>query len=44
MWDPKIFNQKIRAQNAPKKLERADDIVRRITTQKKDFATLIARK
>ena len=44
MWDPKVFSERIRQSNMPKKIERADDIVKRAIKDKKDYATLFARK
>jgi hypothetical protein len=47
MWDPKLFNDKVRLKNMPKRFERADDIVKRATTDKNPsdiFNTLISRK
>jgi hypothetical protein len=34
MWDPKVFNEKVRHKNMPKQFERAHDIVKRATTTK----------
>ena len=47
MWDPKVYNDKVRHRNMSKKFERANDIVKRVTTDKKPsdiFQTLINRK
>ena len=47
MWDPKVFNEKVRHQNRSKKFERANDIVKRVTKEKsahETFTSLINRK
>ena len=47
MWDPKVYNDKVRHQNRKKKFERANDIVKRVTSEKNPhdvFTSLINRK
>jgi hypothetical protein len=47
MWDPKVYNDKVRHQNMSRKFERSSDIVKRVTTKKNPrdvFTSLINRK